>query len=150
VDAFDNLKFKLLFVKNQVKYLKMEKKVARWVIGLLLSVGLVLGAQTTVLAAAYPQSSFLPSPATQVVDITQYGTGLVNIVFFLSFVAAFAFLLYGAVAWITSNGESGKLETARNRMIQAVVGMLVLGSTWAIYTFFLAVSGMNLNALPTL
>ncbi len=36
------------------------------------------------------------------------------------------YLVWGAVEWITSAGDSGKVQKARDKMTQAVIGMLVL------------------------
>jgi magnesium-transporting ATPase (P-type) len=46
-----------------------------------------------------------------------------------------AFLIMGAFEWITSAGDTGKLEKARNRITQAIVGLILLSTTLAIFTF---------------
>ncbi len=53
-------------------------------------------------------------------------------------VGALAVLLYfiwGAIEWVTSGGEKGKLETARNRMLHAAIGLLILVSAFVIINF---------------
>lgn len=86
---------------------------------------------------AYSLPEFQPSGYTMVSDTGTYSRGVVDLAFVLAFMMAFFYLLFGAISWIISGGDSGKLETARNRMVQAIVGLLVLGSTWAIYSFFM-------------
>jgi|GEM_PF-419917 hypothetical protein len=57
----------------------------------------------------------------------------------MSFVMAIAaimvllYLLWGAIEWITSAGDKGKLESARNRITQAAVGIIVLSATTAFF-----------------
>lgn len=42
------------------------------------------------------------------------------------------YFVWGAFEWITAGGESGKLEKARLRMMHAVVGLLILVSSFVI------------------
>lgn len=42
-------------------------------------------------------------------------------------------LIQGGIAWIGAGGDSGKLEKARNTIVQAVIGMIVLSATFAIW-----------------
>jgi len=53
-------------------------------------------------------------------------------------VGALAVLVYfflGAIGWITSAGDKGSLEKARNRMVNAAVGLLLLVSIIALLNF---------------
>jgi hypothetical protein len=43
------------------------------------------------------------------------------------------YLIWGAIEWITSEGDTSKLESARNRITQAVIGMIVLSAVIAIF-----------------
>lgn len=43
--------------------------------------------------------------------------------------------IYGAIEWISSDGDSAKLTKARNRMLHAALGMLVLVSVFSIISF---------------
>ena len=51
----------------------------------------------------------------------------------LAALAAFLFLLWGAFEWITSGGDKSKLESARNRIAQALVGLIILAATTALF-----------------
>lgn len=42
------------------------------------------------------------------------------------------YFVWGAIEWITAGGESGKIEKARLRMMHAVVGLLILVSSFVI------------------
>ena len=48
-------------------------------------------------------------------------------------------LIMGAIDYINSGGDKGKTEEARNRIIAAVVGILVLASVWAIFNLVVTV-----------
>lgn len=58
------------------------------------------------------------------------------------------FLVVGAFNWITSEGKPDKLEHARNNVIHAVVGMIILAATVAITSFIGA--AFNIPFLQTL
>jgi hypothetical protein len=47
--------------------------------------------------------------------------------------ATFMYLVYGGVTWITAGGDKGKLEEARGKITQAIVGLGIVASSWAIY-----------------
>lgn len=61
----------------------------------------------------------------------------------LAAIAAFAFMLWGAVEWITSAGDKSKMESARNKITNSVVGLVVLAAVVAIYTVLQQFLGLN-------
>src|SRR3989344_2152535 len=72
-------------------------------------------------------------------DYTQGGTSLgklisnvVGALFIAGFLLSFVYLLLGGFTWITSGGDKTKLETARNRITNAIVGIIVVGSAYAL------------------
>ena len=49
------------------------------------------------------------------------------------------YLIMGAIAWITSGGDKGKVEEARNKITAAVIGLLILAAVWAIFQLVLTI-----------
>ena len=47
--------------------------------------------------------------------------------------ATFLYLVYGGFEWITSGGEKGKLEEARNKITNGIIGLAVVASAWAVF-----------------
>jgi hypothetical protein len=47
--------------------------------------------------------------------------------------ATFLYLVYGGVEWITSGGEKGKLEEARNKITNGIIGLAIVASAWAVF-----------------
>jgi hypothetical protein len=45
------------------------------------------------------------------------------------------FFILGAFDWLTSAGDKGKLESARNKMLNAVIGIIILVSLYTIIGF---------------
>jgi hypothetical protein len=53
--------------------------------------------------------------------------------FIVAALLVFFYLIWGAFDWITSDGEKGKTEKARGKITGAIIGLLVLASTLAIF-----------------
>lgn len=45
------------------------------------------------------------------------------------------YFIWGALEWISSGGDKGKVENARNRITQAVIGLVVLVGSYVIIGF---------------
>ena len=59
--------------------------------------------------------------------------GLMSMVMVVGAILVFFYLIWGAIDWITSGGDKGKIESARHKITQAVIGLIVLASTTAIF-----------------
>lgn len=60
------------------------------------------------------------------------------------------YLIWGGIEWITSGGDKGKVEKARNRITQAVIGVIVLSASTAIFMLvqnFLGIDVLKFNSL---
>lgn len=58
--------------------------------------------------------------------------------------ALLVMLIMGALEWITAGGDKGKIQAARDRITQSVIGMMVLAGTVAISVFISGILGINL------
>jgi len=68
---------------------------------------------------------------------------LLNIAMTISALLVLLYLIWGAIGWITAGGDSGKIETARNRITTAVIGIIVLASVVAIFKVLQLVLGIE-------
>jgi len=62
-------------------------------------------------------------------------------------VGGLAFLLYflmGGVTWITAGGDKGKLEEAKTKITQGLVGLAILAASYVIIKFIETAIGMEL------
>ena len=66
---------------------------------------------------------------------SKYFVSIWNSVIGLGAIAVLVFFIWGAIEWITSGGDKGKLESARNRITQAVIGLIILVSSFVILGF---------------
>lgn len=73
---------------------------------------------------------------------------LISMIMVVAAVAFFFMLVIGGIRWITSGGDKGQTEGARNQITAALVGLVIVFSAWAIIkligTFF-GVDLMNLS-----
>lgn len=65
--------------------------------------------------------------------------------------ALLLFMAWGGISWITAGGDKSKVEQARDRITNAIVGMAFLVATIAVALFLQTVFGFNLlnPTLPT-
>lgn len=69
------------------------------------------------------------------VAITDFGKlvqALVGTLLIVAALLAFIYLIIGGISWITSGGDKANMETARNKITQAIVGLIIVGAAWAI------------------
>lgn len=71
------------------------------------------------------------------------------VVFFivLAVIIALMYLLYGGVKWITSRGEKTEVEAARNHIMAAIVGLIVVFLAIFIISIILAAFGLSFDSL---
>jgi hypothetical protein len=55
-----------------------------------------------------------------------------QILLVISTLLVFANLIIGAFEWITSGGDKGKVDKARQRMVNSIIGLVILVSSYAI------------------
>lgn len=53
-------------------------------------------------------------------------TFLIRFFFLLAGIAALVMMLWGALAWVTSGGEKDGVEKARDKIVAAIVGMIMI------------------------
>ncbi len=61
-------------------------------------------------------------------DIVAAGLGLVGVVFF-------GLILYGGIIWMTAMGKTEQAEKAKDILEKAIVGLVIVGASYAISNF---------------
>lgn len=76
----------------------------------------------------------------------------IQIVLIVAAIVFFFILVLGGIKWITSGGDKGQTEAARNQITAALVGLVIVFAAWAIIqlieTFFHVSILGGLNILP--
>lgn len=114
-------------------------------------------------AVAFAGSHFTPvpvspAPSGNFAPLATLGAGnfgkiignLVTVAFVLAIILALAFLVYGGVKWILSGGDKAAVESARNTIVAAVVGLVIVFLSYFILNIILSFFGLTLGdlALP--
>ena len=74
-------------------------------------------------------SGFENLQTLQFSDLVSAGIQLILII---SAIVFFFILVLGGVKWITSGGDKGQTEAARNQITAALVGLVIVFAAWAI------------------
>lgn len=85
---------------------------------------------------------------------SSYVTTAINLLLGLAGVGSFIFLLWGGVQWITAGSDKDAVEKARKKIINALIGLAVVFSAYAILfilrvLFNVDLIGFNIGPLGT-
>jgi uncharacterized membrane protein HdeD (DUF308 family) len=92
-----------------------------------------------------PVEAQIPSDVTGIETILSTAAGFLTIAGGILFLTMF---IIGAYGWITAEGKPEKLDAARQRIINAITGMFILVSAFAIATvigYLLGIDILNLQ-----
>lgn len=70
-------------------------------------------------------------------------SNLLNIVFIIAVIIALAFLIYGGIRWITSGGDKTKVEAARNTLVAALIGLVLVFLSYFIIQIIFSIFGID-------
>ena len=121
-------------------------------------------ATTTVVASptptATPQTTIdLSTPETTTVPIgnnesvripqgffpnfTTMITSLLQIVLVVSVILVLFQLISAGINWITSGGDKAKTDSARGTIVAAIIGLILVIASWAVFLFILQMIGLD-------
>lgn len=66
---------------------------------------------------------------------SRYFITIWNAVISVGAIIVLVYFIWGAVEWMTSSGDKAKLESARNRMLHAAIGIFLLVTAYTIIGF---------------
>ncbi len=73
----------------------------------------------------------LPKPTDTYSPAETVGKVL-NLLFGFIAILAVSFIMYGGFLWVTSGGEQDKAKKAQGLLVDAAVGLVVLGAVWVL------------------
>lgn len=85
---------------------------------------------------------------TGAMGINNFLSNLVTLIFSVSAVAVVIMLLWGAWDWIISGGEKEKVAGAQRRIINALIGLVLLSIVFAILKVFSIFTGFEIFKTP--
>ncbi len=127
------------------------------------SLGIIVASGSYLFAAAtaFAQGAINlkpPAQAIQIADaqIANIPSFIITLLFVVGIAIAVAFLIYGGIKWILSGGDKSAVEAARNHIIAAIVGLvIILAAYFIINVVFTLLTGRTFNfdsgfCIPTL
>lgn len=66
-------------------------------------------------------------------DLGVYFSNAVGVALLVAAAAAFAYLIFGGIQWITAGGDKAKIEHSRDRITNAIIGLAIVTASWAIF-----------------
>lgn len=77
---------------------------------------------------------------------------VITLLFIIAVIVALIFLIYGGIKWIISGGDKAALDSARNHIVAAIVGLVIVFLAYFIIQIvggFFGISILNLT-LPSI
>lgn len=103
-------------------------------------------ADTTVNACASGQFNPLCSLST-----TNFGNvvgTLIQLIFAIAVIVALFYLVWGGFKWLTSGGDKGAVTAAREHIVAAIIGLVIIFLSYFILNILLGFFGVgNLNSI---
>jgi len=81
------------------------------------------------------------------VTVVSIVSGLITLALIVAAVIFFFMLLIGGVQWIMSGGDKQNVENARNRITNALIGLVIVFAAWAIGALMETFFGVNIFSL---
>ncbi len=78
-------------------------------------------------------------------DLGTFVSNSFNAVLLVAALAAFIYMVYGGIEWILSGGEKGKIEEARNKITNGIIGLAIVASAWAVFLLVTYFFGINIT-----
>ena len=66
-------------------------------------------------------------------SLGDYISHLVSAIILVDGIATFIYLIIGATKWVSSGGSKDKVQEAKDQITNAIIGLAVVASAWAIY-----------------
>jgi len=79
---------------------------------------LTIGDQEITAPAVVPQGGLI--------EFLNIGSNVIGLIFLVAIILAFFVVIYGGLRWILSGGDKSKIQTARQTIVFAIIGLIVL------------------------
>lgn len=102
--------------------------------------GLLLALAVGVMALPVHAQVELPSELGDTLNMSDASIGtivgnIINIVLGLLGFVLVIFIIWSGVEWMTAGGDSGKVDTAKTRLLNSVIGLAIVLAAWAVANF---------------
>ena len=76
-------------------------------------------------------------------NFTTMVTSLLQIALVVSVILVLFQLISAGINWITSGGDKAKTDSARGKIVAAIIGLILVIASWAVFLFILQMIGLE-------
>ena len=66
-------------------------------------------------------------------DLGSFVSKTISAIILVAGLATFMYIVYGGISWIMAGGDKGRLEEARSKITNGIIGLAIVASAWAVY-----------------
>lgn len=66
---------------------------------------------------------------------------IIQLIFVIGILIAIVFLIYGGIKWVLSGGDKTAVEAARNHIVAAIVGLVIIAGSFVIFSLVFQLLG---------
>ena len=77
-------------------------------------------------------------------DLGLYASSVISMFLIAAGIATFVYLVFGGINWITAGDDEQKVEQARSRITNALIGLVIVACSWAIFLIIDYYLGLNI------
>lgn len=112
-----------------------------------LSLAIPAFAQTNINPCPPTTSQFSPLCNLNANRIGPVVSSVVTILLIAAALISLFFLIWGAIRWITSGGDKGKVDSARGTIVASIIGLIIALLAFFIITVVLGIFNLSLTNL---
>ena len=96
-------------------------------------------------AVASPTEITIDTPAeVKITDIGPLISASISLILIIAGIAAFFYLVFGGIQWITSGGDKAGTEAAREKITAAIIGLVIVAASYALIRIAETFLGINI------
>jgi hypothetical protein len=77
-------------------------------------------------------------------DPGEYFSSIIGGIMVVAVLLVLFFLIWGAIEWITAGGDQNKIQKGRDKIVQSIIGIIVLSSALAIFSVLQVFLGIEI------
>ena len=79
-----------------------------------------------------PIATFIGSDPTGAAGISKFFTNFIALFYSIAILVLILMLVWGAFDWLTSGGDKEKIDSARKKLINAIIGIILFAVAFAV------------------
>ena len=84
-----------------------------------------------------------------VFDINQFVNAGTQLALAIAILAVMAYVIWAGYEWLTAGGDKAKVEAARSRITNAILGLTIVATVWILFTILDRFFGIGLTTSCT-